>query len=239
MLNNHLASFAGLLIAGGFATTAANAQIVFSEDFDDAEGQNVADVVPDVGDQFRQPGGPAVVVESGIIDTTGEARTIFGDFDATTALSASSPFLDVTADITLLSLNGGYAGISLFTGTQEQFFFGDTGLGGENDFFGIDGPSITGQLSDTTDLGLYTFRYDFNTGDVALYSGDTASGTPVVSASGAAGLNFDRFRIENGSGGDIAISSINIAVNANAVPEPATVTAGLALGMGLLARRRR
>ena len=236
MLNKHLAPIAALLVASGSVAATAHAQVIFSEDFDDANGQAIADVVPDIGDGFRQTGGPDIIVNMGVLDTTGEARTVFGDF-ATTNLNASSPFLDVTADITLLGLNGGYAGISLFNGTSEFVFFGDTGLGGDSDFIGIDGPDIDGQLSNTTDLGLYTLRYDFNTGGVALYSGGTASGTPLVSSTGAAGQNFDSFRIENGAGSDIAISSISVAVNA--VPEPSSALLGGMVLLGLGARRRR
>ena len=238
-MNTHTLLSVAVLSASGLAMAApASAQVIFSEDFDDANGQAVADVTPDVGLGFRQTNGPAVIVTDGAIDTTGAARTIFGDF-TTTSLDASTPYLDVTADFTKFNFNEGYAGVSLYSGDQEIFFFGDPGGGDPaTESIGIDARTTDEFRSGVRDLGLYTFRYDSITGEIALYSGSTASGSPLVSAAtGEIGLSFDSFRIENGSGGDIGVSSIVVA--ANAVPEPSTALLG-GLGMlTLVARRRR
>ena len=68
------------------------------------------------------------------------------------------------------------------------------------------------------------FSYAYDSGEYKLW----LNGSLVLSGVSAANLAFDRIRIANDNGGDIAVSNLLVAV----VPEPSTL---LMTGVGLLA----
>lgn len=232
LTRNLLLSAAGAL---AFTVSTSQAAVIFADDFSDADGTVLNGKAPDVGISWEQTSGTEVTVQGGRIDTTGAARVIFGNF---TALGADEPLLILTADVTLISHNGGFAGISLFQGDSERIFLGD--LSGETTTWGLSIAGVGDASSESySGPNTLTLTYDFNTGLTQLFDGAAPAGNPLISLNAEPGLAFNRFRIANNNGGDIALAGIT--VQTAPIPEPgsaALLAAGLALA-GASRRRRK
>ena len=110
----------------------------------------------------------------------------------------------------------GYAGLSLFRGNEEVFFFGD--CYGENASWGIDvsrqglprypEASVSGART-------VTLRYHFITGSLALFHGPKAQGTPFLETKAQPELDLDRLRIAQGNGGEINVSEVSVRILSN------------------------
>src|SRR6478752_2145165 len=122
-------TFLPAFLAAAMASTlvSARAAVLFADDFSEADGTVLKGKTPDTGISWEQTGGADVTLQGGVASTVGAARVVFGNF--TGAPSQAEPILTVTFDATLISHNGGYAGVSLFAGADEKIFIGD--LSGE------------------------------------------------------------------------------------------------------------
>ena len=223
-----------IVIACSFAVAGlSQAAVVFSDDFSEAPGTLIVGKSADIGSAWSGSAGspPLAVSAANTADTSGDARTIFGDFTGTLASGQA-----VTVSFDTLSLgnffSGGYAGVSLYAGIDERIFIGDAGGTGST-FWAVDGNAVGLNLSsDATTATSAEFTYLFDTGAWTL---TTTSGVNL-SGTGVANIAFDRIRIANGAGGDIQVD--NLVVDISAVPEPTTLAL---VGLGSLCafRRRR
>ncbi|MDB6078731.1 MAG: hypothetical protein JWO82_2478, partial [Akkermansiaceae bacterium] len=184
----------------------SSAQIVVSDDFTAADGTPLAGRVPPVGQAWTETAGTPMTIVNGIIDTTGGDHTAF--VPLTQPFDGSSRLFKLTVDFTTLTNTAGYAGISLFNGTSERAFFGH--LSGATPSIGVQvnrGPKL--YANPAKPIGLVTLLYDFVTGRTTIYDGDTITGPVLLSTLATPGLVFDRLRLQNGSGANIAISSLS------------------------------
>ena len=182
--------------------------VLFSDDFSEPDGTPLAGKSPDIGTAWSQTSGPAMSVVNSGIDTTGAARIAFAGLAST--FDGSERLLKMTVDFTRLNHGNGYGGISLFLGTQELLFFGDTS--GEGASIGIEGAPQRARATAQPDtpLGIVTLTYDFQTGRTNLYAGEDIYGLRLATIAYEANMTFDQIRIANGNGGDIGVGSILI-----------------------------
>ncbi|MDB6076535.1 MAG: symbB [Akkermansiaceae bacterium] len=206
--------FGGLLaVVGALACTVASSsgQVIFSDDFTAADGTALPGRIPITGQAWTQPAGGAMTIQNGGINTAGGARTAFGNFAQT--FDGTQRLLKLTIDFTALSHNDGYAGVSLYDGDNEHIFVGD--LSGTNPSIGFQVNFGTAVYAvPTTATGVVTLLYDWQTGRTSLYPGTATTGTPLGVLLAAPNINFTRLRIQNGNGGDIAISSVSAEMQA-------------------------
>lgn len=203
-----------------------NQGLYFYENFADPNGTPMDGKVAPVG-IWDQTSGNAMTVQDGATDTQGGARRLLGLFDQ--PLSGGNLVLDFeTAETAGSFHSNGWAGISLFEGGNELVFLGD--LGGASSTWGlnVDGDTFTTGVSGEAQAGRFTYNY--GSGDWEFF----LDGNLQLSGTAQPGLAFDRLRIGNDSGGDMAVSHLSI------VPEPSTALLSVALLLaGLLLRRRK
>lgn len=213
--------------------SSVHADIVFFDDFDDANGTAIDGKAADTGGPWTETGGSVVTNPPGIVDTTGAARVAFADLTRTLGAGEQLTLVYDGAD-TAGDFSAGFAGVSFFTGGTEQIF-----VGNPNNFanWGVIGNAIGGAqtTNNATEDSTATFTYTFDTGDwtFALDTGGNLAGTAT------AGLAIDRLRFANGAGGDLAIDSLSVDFSPTAVPEPTSAFVLLGgLGLAMLSRRR-
>ncbi len=214
MTRSHPPSLLAAFSVIALATTPITAQVIFSDDFNDPNGTVLPGKAPDIGQNWTQPTGNAMVVQNGIINTAGGGRVAFANF--TERFDGSTHLLKLTVDFSSLSHNSGYAGVSLFDGTQERIFFGDPT--GANPSLGFLANGTQLRASPVTPSGQVTLLYDFNTGRIGMYKGDSVSGPFLGSLTVPSGWGFDRIRIANGNSGDLALNSISVEMMSSAPP---------------------
>jgi hypothetical protein len=254
---------APLLLAFTCLSSPLQAAVVFSDDYSEPNGTAINFKMPDVGGAYSVTEGAANDVNNGGVAgaglsvlngqyiSDGAKRVVFADFNNVIAtLGSATPLLTAVIDGNFfrnLPPDTRLGGLSLFIGATEAFFIGDRS-GAITDF----GVEFSGGGTGATIAGrngplVSTFTYNYNTGDVFVYNGPTASGAPLLSLPGAtsgpgggsgAGLAINRIRFLNDGGGDISFNSLSFDISA--IPEP---TSHLLLGgtaaLGLLKRRRR
>ena len=192
--------------------------IVLKDDFNESDGTSMNGKNPDHGaGPWEVASGDPVIIDQ-MLDTSGSAKALFAPL--------GFPRLDDLNHVLLLTVvtgnpdtqlfhSEGWAGISLFTGDQERLFIGDPGSGGRDQggwaIHPVGGqtvapsPPLTGKQT-------VTLRYDYRTGLAELFAGADASSKALASEWIAPGLQFDRLRIANDEGGDIAVKSLSVSI---------------------------
>lgn len=219
MIRSHRPFLIAALGVFALAAGSATAQLVipdtlFSDDFSEPNGTYLPGKMPDVGIAWTQPTGGALQVQDGSISTVGAGRVAWGGFEK--AFDGSTRVLKLTVDFTLLNHNAGFGGVSLFDGATERIFFGDPS--GTDPSMGVSSNGLTVRARPDTPAGLVSLIYDFETGRIRVYAGATSDGQELASLAGAAGWNFDRIRIANGNGGDLAVGLITVEAQESAPP---------------------
>lgn len=202
---HRLDSSCRLLVAGGLLVSGlAFGQVVFSEDFNAPDGSLLPGRVPTIGQAWTQPGGTAMTIQNGAINTAGESRSAFANFSQ--PFTGTPRLMKLTIDFTSMTFSGGYAGVSLFDGTTENMFVGSVGNRGGSISFLLSSGGVATAVP-ATPTGVVTVVYDAQTGRMTMFSGATTSGAVLGSFTGQSNLSFTRVRVENG-GADIGVSSI-------------------------------
>lgn len=148
----------------------------------------------------------------------GSGFTVYADLPSVRELGPNS-VLDVVLDVDAAVGPGfhtaGWSGLSLYVGSTEVVFFGDSY--GDDATWSIDvKQGLPPVLPDEAATGgrTVTMRYYRATGRVALFHGDTASGAPFVSAWIAPGFDFDRVRLGASSGSWLVVRRVEMRAGA-------------------------
>lgn len=192
---------------------------ILIDDFSEADGTPMHGKSPDRG------AGPWEVVEGSpvinqqTLDTSGHAKRLFAPL--------GFPRLDDLNHVLLLTIqtetpdnqtfhSEGWAGVSLHTGDQERIFVGDPGgLGGsEGRSWAIHpvGGQAVAPSPPLMGKRIVTLRYDYRTGLAELFEGNNTNGKALASEWISPNLEFDRLRISNGNGGDIALKLVSVYI---------------------------
>jgi hypothetical protein len=120
----------------------------------------------------------------------------------------------------------GYAGVSLFDGDGELFFFGDKARDSYSWNVVTYGKNYRREkvLEGRTDYDLaiqgsqetFTLRYRQRNGRFDVFRGTGVHGLPILRGQTDPKLRFDGVRIANGSGGDFSFEDIQVSVIKNA-----------------------
>jgi len=205
---------------------------VFADDFSEANGTAINGKAPDVGGaNWNQTVGAGVTIQGGAIETQGGAREIIGTF--TRPLGPGETLTMTIESLTSAGtvFSGGFAGISLYDGSTEELFVGDTNssTAGWAAAALAAGPDVisSGNTSEPATV-VFTYTYDTGAASLTVDGGTTFTGTLPANAA------VDSLKIWNKNSGDIKIDSIEVII-----PEPATLSLALTGLMGLAVRRRR
>ena len=226
-----------LLAISMLAVSVSQGATVFSDTFSLTPGTPIAGTAADIGGVwFDGNGNGGVISPANTFDTSGNGRLLFDSFTSTLG---AGQVVTLSFDTLLQSngagLNGGWAGVSLYSGYtggssgNEQMFLGEV----TSTAWGKDGGAIGGQQfgSDNQMANHLTLTYAYDTG-AWTFTSDFSS----LSGSGTAGLAINALRIGNGGNGDINLD--NLTVDISAVPEPASMALFGLGGLGLVFYRR-
>ena len=224
-----------IAVAGLTATVASTLTdaTVFADDFSDADGTNINGKASDIGRGWT---GSDLNITGNTLDTTGAARTIFGEFADTLSAGERLDLSFTTEDVSGNNFfSGGFAGVSLYDDEGvEQIFIGDRSDGVTWGLAGASGADFLSAVSDPS--ATVDFHYDFDSGDYQFF----LDGVLLDSGTIAAELELDSLRVANNNGGDIALSNISVAF---AVPEPLSLSLWamggmLVIGVGAIRIKR-
>jgi hypothetical protein len=223
-----------LLAVSALAANVANAQSTVFLDTFSQPGAPIVGSTADIGGTWTGSGTANTtwdISAGGTADTSGNGRLVFDNF---TASLGAGEVLTLSYDTALQSngagLNGGWAGVSLYTGGSggtEQMFLGEV----TSYDWGKDGSAIGGQQfgTDNTMANHLTITYAYDTGAWTFTSDNS-----TLSGIGTAGLALDELRIGNGGGADINLDNLTVTI----VPEPASLALLGIGGLGLVLYRR-
>lgn len=209
--------------ATAFTTGFPRSVLVFAEDFSEPDLTPLSGKLPDTGPGpwFVEYGGP--LIENSLLDTSGNVRHM-------AFAPLGEPVLDELSHVLLLTLeteapatsrfhSAGWAGVSLYTGTQERIFVGDPCGPAEGWALHPAGYSARNACPLLHGKTTVTLRYEFRTGLAQLFEGTDTTGPALASEWIEPGLQFDRLRIANGSQADAAIDAGKPASAAGEGPE--------------------
>jgi len=192
-------------------------------------------------------GGAAVPTVGGSVNVLDNNSGHFRTLSAGLGTDGTTIYLSYLAQS---SSGGGYAGISLFNGSDsDEVFFTGKPTGYTNfGFFRTDSPAAVTSTSPVTTLSLLIYKIEFGAGTttgnerVSLFV-NPALGTEPATASASAldvgSFIFDRIRIQAGNGDSGSVDEIRFGTTyADVVPEPSAALMA-ALGVFSLVLRRR
>lgn len=198
---------ASVLCACVFAgAVAANAAVVFEDDFSYDDGTALSGQTPDVGGAWS--GGGGWKANGGAVALAAGSDAVFANF--TSALSEGQK-LTVTFDTQEIAgfLGSSWAVVSLFSNNSELAYIGDPG--GDTTYWSIGGiANVT--TADSNQANTATFTYEYNTG--AWTFSTNASG---YSGNGTPGLAINRLRVASGGveenkTGNMKLDSITVSI---------------------------
>ncbi len=216
----NLSTYFLLLGASVLPLSLCRAQTTVFRDFtpSDTSGNNIIGSNPIVGGTWSgDAGGAALKYGSNggnteatpySMYTDGAGRSIFGQFAS--ALGAGQK-LTVTFNLLGFGGNwpntGGYAGVSLYVGNNEDEFIGEPN---NNNSIGLDALATGHQSSGNTTVGvLASFSYVYDTGAWTFIT----TGGVSMSGTGTANLAFDKLQIHNGNGADIDLNNLSVVIS--------------------------
>ena len=207
-------TFANTPPSPSFVTTLPHRRLVFYDDFSEADDTPLHGKSPDLG------AGPWDVtlgdprIHNEMIDTSGAGKRAFAPIDC--RLDDINHILLVTIETDNPDArtfhSEGWAGVSLFTGGQEHVFVGDPfGPGSTWAIQPLGGQAAT-PTPPLRGKRAVTLRYDYRTGLAELFEGTDTRGHAVASEWISPRVAFDRIRIGNDEGGDIALRRLSVSV---------------------------
>ena len=198
-----------------FVSELPHLEVVLRDDFSEEDRTPLRSKLPDIGSGPWEVtiGDPQVFQQQ--IDTSGTPVEAFAPLPGH-MLNERDHILIVTAEVvepdSRLFHSEGWAGISLFTGDEERIFMGDPfgpGVSWALHPFGsnvvMPSPPLQGKRT-------VSLRYDYRNGLAELFEGWNCQGQAVASEWIPAGLHFNRLRVGNGKGGDLALRRIEVRV---------------------------
>jgi len=210
-----------LLAISMLALPVCKGAVVFSDTFSQAPGTLIVGTSADVGGVWSGTGTANTTLgisSQNTLDTSGNGRAIFDSFTSTLgAGKVLTLSFDTLMQANNAGLNGGWAGVSLFTGYvsasspgTERMFLGQPSAPD----WGKDGSAIGGQQygTDNAITNHLTLTYAYDTGAWTM----TSAGGTSLSGTGTAHLALNGLRIANGGGADINLD--NLTVDISAVP---------------------
>ncbi len=196
------------------------AEIVFQESLAHVPDQPFTERKPLQGTWQVQEGSPQV--RNGRFAAQSSPTHLMGRFTRAIEPTENAVILVSFKSVSPMSLfhSKGFAGISLFDGDGELFFFGDKSADSyswELLTFGKNyrGPKEQRRAYDLAIQGseeTFTLRYRQRTGDFEVFHGYGAQGLPVVRGRTDPNLRFDAIRVANGRGGDFSFEDIEVSV---------------------------
>jgi hypothetical protein len=200
-----------LLASSLLAVPVCRGAVVFSDTFSQAPGTVLNGTAADVGGTWNETSGTSLAISAeNSLDTSGAARFLFNNFTGT--LGAGQVLtLSFDTVIPAPALNGGWAGVSLFSGYvsgsspgAERMFAGNPSAG----FWGTDGSIGRHFGTDNALSNHITLTYVYDTGAWSFTSAGFAS-----SGSGPANLALNALRIANGNGADINVDNLTVDIS--------------------------
>lgn len=203
-------------------TVVEKAEVVFSESLAHVPDQPFTERQPLKGSWKVLAGSPKIV--GGRFAAQSDFTHLMGRFTRAVEPAENAVLLVTFKSVSPMTLfhSKGYAGISLFDGEGEVFFFGDKSSDsyswhvidygrtyrkvGEPD--GRRHYDLSIQGSEET----FTLRYRQRTGEFEVFRGRGVQGLPLVRGRSDRGLRFDGVRIANGRGGDFSFEDIEVSV---------------------------
>lgn len=202
------------------STAKEKAEIVFQESLAHVPDQPFTERKPLKGTWLVQEGSPQVL--NGRFAAQSSFTHLMGRFTRPIEPAESAVILVSFKSVSPMSLfhSKGYAGISLFDGEGELFFFGDKGSDSYSWELLAFGKNYRGPKEQrrTHDLAIqgseetFTLRYRQRSGDFEVFHGYGAQGLPIIRGRTDAGLRFDGVRVANGRGGDFSFEDIEVSV---------------------------
>lgn len=208
------------LLDPGVATE--EAEVVFHESLALVPDQPFATRTPLKGTWIVQEGDPQI--SKGRFAAKSSFTHLMGRFTRPIEPSENAVILVSFKSVSPMSLfhSKGFAGISLFDGYGEMFFFGDKNTDTYSWELVAYGRNFwkpgAGQKKPAYDLAIqgseetFTLRYRQRTGDFEVFHGYGAQGLPIVRGRTDSGLCFDGIRVANGRGGDFSFEDIEVSV---------------------------
>lgn len=198
------------------------AEVVFQESLAHVPDQAFTERQPLKGQWEVQAGTPRII--GGRFAAQSDFTHLMGRFTRPVEPTENAVLLLTFKSVSPMTLfhSKGYAGISLFDGEGEVFFFGDKSsdsyswnvidYGRAYRQRGVQEGRKQHDLSIQGSEETFTLRYRQRTGEFEVFRGRGAQGLPVVRGQSDPGLRFDGVRVANGKGGDFSFEDIEVSV---------------------------
>lgn len=195
-------------------------EIVFQESLASVPDQSFADRQPLKGTWTILEGDPQV--SKGRFAAKSSFTHLMGRFTRAIEPTEKAVIMVSFRSVSPMTLfhSKGFAGISLFNGDGEMFFFGDKSRNSYSWEFLVYGKKYwrPGSPRRAYDLAIqgseetFTLRYRQRNGAFEIYRGWGVQGLPLLRGVTDPGLRFDGVRVANGMGGDFSFEDLQVSV---------------------------